>query len=162
VSLFIGITLAIIGLLLLYALGLRRWLKNNGYAQQFFAWIEPAEIALFRKSETVLVGRLVWLGGLIVTIYDGITTYFIGLNWEPLTSRVMDFFHIPPDLRSFTLSAAVTGIGLAIVRLRKTTTKPLELVSTSDANIAPAAAKAMAKAEIAKDQAVAAVAEAKL
>jgi hypothetical protein len=64
-------------------------------------------------------------------------------------------------MRGFTLSAFVTALGLAIVRLRKTTTKPLELVSVPDAQVTPAAAVAMAKADVANDKAVQAVAEAK-
>jgi hypothetical protein len=160
-SLIIGIVLILIGLTLAYALVLRPWLKNQAWAQRFFAWAEPAELALFKKSETVLVGRLVWLGGLIVGAYDGFVAYFSSMNVEPLTTRIMDFAHIPQDLRGLTLSAAVTGLGLAIVRLRKKTTKPIELVAVSDAKTPPAAAQAMAQAEVAKDNAVQAVAEAK-
>jgi hypothetical protein len=68
----------------------------------------------------------------------------------------MDFLHIPQDMRGLTLSAFVTGLGLAIVRLRKTTTKPLDLVSAPDA-LPPAAAAAVARAEVTKDAAVTAV-----
>lgn len=131
-TLFIGATLIILGLILAYALALRPWLKKQVWAQKFFAWIEPAELALFKKSETVLVGRLVWLGGIITAGYDMFVQYFSGLNWEPLTTRVMDFLHIPPDMRGLTLSAFVTGLGFAIVSLRKKTTKPLEQVATKD------------------------------
>jgi hypothetical protein len=161
VSLLIGITLTVIGLILFYALVLRKWLVKQPWAQEFFAWIEPFEIALYKKSETVLVGRLVWFGGLIVTGYDGFLAYFSSLNFEPLTTRVMDFLHIPPDMRGFTLSAFVTAIGLAIVRLRKTTTKPLELVSAPEAKMTFGAKLAMQDAETAKDEAVRAVTEAK-
>jgi len=145
----------------LYALVGRKWLKTKPWAQGFFSAIEPIEIALFKKSETVLVGRLVWFGGLVVTAYDGFLAYFSSLNFAPLTTRIMDFLHIPPDMRGFTLSAFVTALGLAIVRLRKTTTKPLELVAVADAAVTPAAALAMDRAETAKDNAVAAVTEVK-
>lgn len=160
-SLLIGITLTVIGMILLYALMLRKWLVKQPWAQRFFAWIEPVEIALFKKSETVLVGRTVWLGGAIVTAYDGFLAYFSSLNFEPLTTRAMDFLHIPADMRSLTLSAVVTGLGLAIVRLRKTTTKPLELVSAPQATMSFGTKMAMKDAETAKDEAVRAVAEAK-
>jgi hypothetical protein len=56
------------------------------------------------------------------------------------------------------MSAFVTALGLAIVRLRKTTTRPLELVAVPDAQVTPAAAQAMARAETAKDKVVDAVA----
>jgi len=155
-SILVGFVLAFIIFALVYALGLRRWLKKQSWAQAFFTKIEPAEIVLFKKSETVLTGRLVWLGGAIVTAYDGFLAYFSSLNFQPVTTRVMDFLHVPQDMRGLTLSAFVTGLGLAIVRLRKTTTKPLDLVSAPDA-LPPAAAAAVARAEVTKDAAVTAV-----
>jgi hypothetical protein len=160
-SLIIGVPLILIGLVMAYALAIRPWLKNQAWAQRFFAWIEPAELALFKKSETVLMGRLLSIGGAIVTAYDGFMAYFSGLSWTPLTTRAMDFLSIPADMRPLAMSAAVSGIGVAIVSLRKRTTKPLALVAVPEASIPPAAAQAMAAADIAKDQAVAAVAEAK-
>ncbi len=156
-SILVGLVLAFILFVLVYALVLRSWLKKQSWAQGFFTKIEPVEITLFKKSETVLIGRLVWLGGGIVTAYDGFLAYFSSLNFEPLTARAMDFFHIPADMRGLTLSAFVTALGLAIVRLRKTTTKPLELVAAPE-TLPPAAAAAVARAEITKDQAVTAVA----
>lgn len=159
-SLLIGITLIIVGLILAYALAIRPWLKTQAWAVRFFAWVEPFERNVFKKSETVLVGRLVWLGGAIVTLYDGFLAYFSSLNVEPLTTRVMDFLHIPQDLRGLTLSAAVTAIGLAMVRLRKTTTKPLEVVAAPQ-NLSPTATAAVQRAETANQRAVEAVAEVK-
>lgn len=159
-SILVGSVLAFIIFVLVYALVLRSWLKQQSWAQAFFTKIEPAEIALFRKSETVLIGRLVWLGGAIVTAYDGFIAYFSSLNFEPLTTRAMDFLHIPPDMRGVTLSAVVTALGLAIVRLRKATTRPLDLVSAPEA-LPPAAAAAIVRAEITKDAAVTAVQDAK-
>jgi hypothetical protein len=161
VTLFLGITITLIGLTMAYALVLRPWLRSQAWAVAFFAWVEPFERNVFKKSETVLVGRLVWLGGAVVTLYDGFLAYFSSLNVEPLTTRVMDLLHIPPDLRGLTLSAAVTGIGLAMVRLRKTTTKPLELVAAPD-KLPEGATIAMAQAETSKQEAVQAVAEAKI
>jgi hypothetical protein len=160
-TIFLLVLALLVALAFLYALVLRPWLKKQSWAQGYFTAIEPYEIALFKKSETVLVGRLVWFGGLIVTAYDGFVAYFSTLNYEPVTTRIMDFLHIPADMRGFTLSAFVTALGLAIVRLRKSTTKPLELVAVPEAKVTPAAAQAMAKAEVAKDQAVQAVAEVK-
>jgi len=158
-TVFLFVLALIVVLAVLYALVLRKWLKSQSWTQGFFSAIEPFEIALYKKSETVLLGRLVWFSSLFVTFYDGFMAYFSTLNFEPLTTRMMDYLHIPPDLRGFTLSAFVTGLGLAIVRLRKTTTKPLELVAVPDAQVTPAAAQAMARAETAKDKAVEAVAE---
>lgn len=157
----IGVLLVIAGILLFYALVLRPWLKKQPWAQGFFAKIDTLELALFKKSETILAGRVLWLGSGIVTIYDSAVVFFSNLDLTPITTRIFDAAHIPQDLRGLALSAFVTGIGLAIVSLRKKTTKPLELVAVADKDVTPAAAQALAKAEVAKEQAVQTVAEAK-
>lgn len=151
----------IVSLGFLYALVLRPWLKKQSWAQGFFAWIDPIEIALFKKSETILVGRLLWVGGLFVTFYDAAATFLTTLDLTPITTRIFDWLQIPPDMRSLSISAFIGILGLLINRLRKTTTKPLELVAVPDAKLPPAAAQAMAHAEAAKEAAVQAVAEAK-
>lgn len=151
----------IVGLAFLYALVLRPWLKKQTWAQSFFAWIDPVELTLFKKSETILVGRLLWVGGLFVTFYDAAATFIHSLDITPLTTRIFDWLSIPPDMRSLSMSAFIGILGLLINRLRKTTTKPLELVAVPDAKLPPAAAQAVAQAEVAKDAAVQAVAEAK-
>jgi hypothetical protein len=160
-TIFLLVLVLIVALAFLYALVLRPWLKKQPWAEGFFTAIEPFEIALFKKSETILVGRLLWVGGLIVTFYDGLAVFIHSLDMTPVTTRIFDWLHIPSDMRSLSLSAFVGIIGLIINRLRKTTTKPLELVSVPEAKVTPSAAQAMAKAEVAKDQAVAAVSEVK-
>jgi hypothetical protein len=153
----------IIALLFLYAIKGREWLKSQPWAQRFFAWIDPIELALFKKSEQVLAGRLLWLGGAIVTAYDAVGAYFSNLDLTPITTRVLDFLHVPQDLRGLTLSAFVTALGLMIVNLRKKVTKPLELVAVSDKAVAanPKVAEAIAMADATKTEAVNVVADAK-
>jgi hypothetical protein len=152
---------AILAAVIWYALKGRAWLKSQSWTGGFFAWIEPIETVLFKKSETILMGRLLWVGGLFVTAYDTVASLVSSLDITPLTTRIFDWLQIPPDMRGLTVSAFVAVIGLMINRLRAKVTKPLELVAVPDAQITPAAAVAMAKAETATDQAVAAVAEAK-
>ncbi|HEY1215146.1 MAG TPA: hypothetical protein VGE93_16065 [Bryobacteraceae bacterium] len=149
-----GILAAIVVLLLAYAIVLRPWLKKQAWAQGFFAWIDPLEAALFKKSETILVGRLLWVSGLIVTFYDSLATFVHSLDLTPLTTRIFDWLQIPPDMRNLSVTAFVGILGLLINRLRKATTKPLELVAVPDAKVTPAAAAAIAQADAAKEQAV--------
>ncbi len=63
---FIGAILIIVGLLVLYALVIRPLAEKAGVGAEVLCMDRAAELALFKKSETVLVGRMVWLGGLIV------------------------------------------------------------------------------------------------
>jgi hypothetical protein len=160
-TIFLLVLALIVALAFLYALVLRPWLKKQPWAEGFFTAIEPFEIALFKKSETILVGRLLWVGGLIVTFYDGLAVFIHSLDITPVTTRIFDWLQIPADMRNLTATAFIGIIGLIISRLRKTTTKPLELVAVPKAKVTPAAAQAMAKAEVAKEQAVQAVAEVK-
>jgi hypothetical protein len=158
-TVFLLVLALIVALAFLYALVLRPWLKKQSWSQGFFTAIEPFEIALFKKSETILVGRLLWVGGLIVTFYDGLAVFVHSLDLTPVTTRVFDWLHIPPDMRNLSATAFIGLVGLIINRLRKTTTKPLELVAVPDAQVTPAAAQAIARAETAKDKAVDAVAQ---
>jgi hypothetical protein len=148
-------------LIALYAIWGRPWLKKQPWAQKFFAWVDPLELALFQKSETILMGRLLWVGGLFVTFYDGAAEFIHSLDLTPLTTRLFDWLGIPPDMRSLSMSAFIGILGLMINKLRKTTTKPLELVAVPAAAVTPAVAQSMAAAEEAKQEAVQAVAEAK-
>lgn len=151
----------IVALLVAYAMFGRKWLKKQSWSAGFFEWIEPFEIAVFQKSETILVGRLLWIGGLLVTFYDGIAIFLSSLDLTPLTTRLFDFLHVPPDMRSVAATAFITALGYLINWLRKRTTKPLEVVSVASKDVTPAVAQALVAAEVSKDEAVAAVNDAK-
>lgn len=160
---FLLVLALIAALLFIYALVLRPWLKNQPWAQGFFAYIDRVELALFKKSETVLVGRLLWLGSGIVTLYDMAGVFFSSLDLTPIQTRVFDALHVPQDLRGTVLSAFVASLGLIIVYLRKQVSKPLELVAVSDKDVAanPRVAEAIAMADATKAEAVNVVADAK-
>ena len=151
------ILILIVVLIAAYALVGRPWLRKQSWAQGFLSSIEPLELALFKKSETILMGRLLWVGSLLVSLYDGIAVFATSLDLTPITTRIMDFLHIPQDLRGLTASGFVMAIGLMINRLRKMTTKPIELVAVSNNNVTTDQAAAMALADATKDEAVAAV-----
>lgn len=156
-TIFILALVLIVALAFLYALVLRPWLKQKAWAKRFFDWIEPFEIALFQKSETILVGRLLWVGSAFVTFYDGIAAFAKSLDLTPLTTRALDFLHIPQDMRSLTMTSFIGALGLLINWLRKRTTKPVELVAAPEATATPEVKVALAAADEAKDQAVATV-----
>jgi hypothetical protein len=155
--------LATIAMILIIALWYllvgRAWLKTKSWARGFFSAIEPIEIALFKKSETVLAGRLLWFGGLIVSSYDAVAVFAQGLDLTPVTSRVLA--QVPEDMRGLVVTAVFTLIGYLMVWLRKRTTKPIEIVAASDKDSTPNTVAAVAAADAASDNAVAAVTEAK-
>lgn len=154
--------IAIIAVLaILYAVVGRAWLKNRPWTAKFFAAIEPYELALFKKSETILVGRLLWVGGLLVTFYDGLAIFVSSLDLTPVTTRLFDYAQIPPDMRGVATTAFITGLGYLINWLRKRTTKPIEVVAVSDKDMTREVAHALLAAEVFKDEAVTAVQQAK-
>ena len=157
----VSITAIIIAILLWYAIIGRAWLKTKPPTESFFSWIEPAEIALYRKSETLLIGRLLSIGAGLVTAYDTLAAAFSSLDLTPLTTRIFDFAHVPQDMRGIAGTAMITGIGLLISWLRKRTTKPVELIEVPEKSITPKIAEAIAMADATKTEAVAAVTEAK-
>ncbi len=144
----------IIGPIVWYAMRGRDWLKAKPWAQGFFARVEPIETFLYKKSETMLVGRMMWLGSAIVTLNDFVAVMAPSLDWTPITSRVLA--PVPEDLRGIVVSASLGGIGLLIGWLRKRTAKPIELVA---APTTPETIEAEAKVETANAEAVATVAE---
>lgn len=155
----VSITAIILAIVLWYALKGRAWLKTKPGTVGFFAWIEPIEIALYRKSETLLVGRLLSVGGVLVTAYDTLAVGFSSLDLTPVTSRLLA--GVPEDMRGLVVTATFAAIGMLISWLRKRTTMPVELVAVADKDVTPKIADAVALADATKIEAVAAVAEAK-
>jgi hypothetical protein len=154
------VVLAVItGLILWYALQGRDWLKTKLWAQGFFAFIEPVEIFLFRKSETILFARLKMLTGLLLMVLSQIGTIdltpfmpFVPDQWEPYVRAVFNL-----------LPLIITAVGWMDESLRKSTTKPIELVAVPDKVVAetPKIAEAVAMADATKIEAVAVIEEAK-
>lgn len=153
------IVLAIIASLIIwYALQGRAWLKARPWAQGFFAFIEPIEIALFRKSETILFARLKMLTGLVLTLLTQIGS----IDLTPIMPFVPDGYEPIVRVAFNLLPLIITLVGWMDESLRKTTTKPIELVAVPDKVVAetPALAEAVAMAEVAKFEAVAEVKQA--
>ncbi len=156
------IVLAVItGLLLWYALQGREWLKSKSWAQGFFAWVEPVEILLFRKSETILFARLKVVVGAVLTLLTQIGS----IDLTPLMPFVPEKYQPYVNFAINLLPMVISGMGLLDEKLRNATTKPIELVAVADKVVAenPVVAQAIAKADDLKVEAVAvtAVAEAK-
>ena len=143
----------IIALLLWYAFHGRSWLKSKPWAHGFFAFVEPLEIAFYKKSETILFARLKMLTGLILTLLTQIGT----IDLAPLMPFVPDQYEGLFKAVFNLLPLTITVIGWMDERLRKSTTKPIELVAVPEATITPEVAETLAVADMAKAEAVAAV-----
>ena len=145
--------------LLWYVLGGRAWLKSKPWADGFFAAVEPIEILLYRKSETILWARLKMLVGVVLTVL----IYLGSLDLTPIMPFVPEQYHAQVQALYNLLPMLITLVGMADEKLRNTSSKPIELVALPDKVVAenPMVAQAVAAADATKAEAVAVVAEAK-
>lgn len=109
-------------LLLLYILAGRDWLKAQSWTGSFFTWIEPIEIALWRKSETLLWSRLLMIMGVLPPILQQAES-FMGI---PGILDILPEKYQGPWTLSFTVIGVINEI------LRRTTTLPLSQVAKRD------------------------------
>src|SRR3990167_7977487 len=151
--LIFGIVLVLI--VVVYALWGRTWLHDKPWAQGFIAWIEPIEITLWKKSETILFARFKMIVGVALTVL----TQMGAIDITPLMPFVPDKYEPLVRLGFNMLPLILTMLGAIDERLRRDTSTPLEVVALPDKVIAesPKLAEAVAAAEVAKVEAVAVV-----
>ncbi|MDB5600886.1 MAG: hypothetical protein JWN71_2930 [Xanthobacteraceae bacterium] len=107
----------------LYVVWLRPWLRDKPWAQGFFAGIEPVEIALWRKSESILWARFLQAVGLVVPLLQ-----FVG------AVDIAPYLAIVPEGYAPYLLLVIFVAGQIGERLRKDTTKPLDVVALPEAD----------------------------
>lgn len=156
---FILVLSLIVVLAAVYALWVRNWLKSKSWAQPFFAWIEPIEIALFKKSPTILFARLKVLTGVLLAALTSLG----GIDLTPIMPFVPDQYE--PYLKAvFNLMPLILSVvGWMDESLRKKTTLPIEIVAVPEKVIAENSevAKTVAEAKSTNVVAIAAIDEAK-
>jgi len=148
--------LIVAALVAVYVVWVRKWLKTKAWAQGFFAWVEPIELFLFSKSETILWARLKQFTGVLLTFL----TSMGAIDITPLMPFVPDAYEGMFRAVFNLIPLVITLVGIVDEKLRRDTTKPLALVAIPEKDITPAVAEAIAVAEVAKVEAVAVVKEA--
>jgi hypothetical protein len=146
-----------VAILLWYAIQGREWLKSKPWAQGFFAWVEPVEIALFKKSETILFARLLSGLGAVLTFLTQIGE----INLTPIIPFVPEKYQGFVTFGVNCLPLVISCLGAIVEWLRNRTTRPIELVAVPETTAPPEVKAAIADADAAKDVAVAAVIDAK-
>jgi len=135
----------VMALIAFYVAWLRPHMQKTSWGQSFLDKIEPMERALWWKSETILWARAKIVVGLLSTalIQAG------QIDIEPALPLV------PEQYRSFVrfiwgvLPLCITMMGFVDERLRKETTKPLEVVAMrTDAPVELKAAAAEAQVQM--------------
>lgn len=151
------IALAVLTVLIaLYVVWFRPWMRTTSWGAAFLDWIEPIERVLWRKSETILFARLKIVGGLLLTAL----TQLGAIDITPLMPFVPDQYEGFVLFVWNLLPLTLTVMGWIDEKLRKDTTKPLEIVAMR--TDAPEEVKiAAAEAEVASAKAVMSAVEAK-
>jgi len=115
---------------------------------EFFATIEPIEITLWRKSETILWARFQQLCGILLTLLTEMGT----LDLSPLFPLLPEKYKWLPSMLPLVISVA----GRVSEMQRLDTTKPVQLVELPDV-LPPHVAEVVREAEVTKQNAVAVV-----
>lgn len=145
----IGITIFTV-LLAAYVVAIRPMMQKTAWGQAFLAKIEPIERMLWWKSETILWARFKIAIGLLLTLL----TQAGQIDIMPLMPFIPDQYEGFIKFLWNMLPLAITLIGWTDERLRKDTTKPLEVVAMrtdvpDEVKEKVAEAAAMAKAAVA-------------
>lgn len=125
------VLLAVTLLVLFWVLHGRAWLKARpwGWSQRLFAWIDPIEIALWRKSETILFARFKVLIGVVLTLLTNLGQ----LDLSPLVAVFPERHQGIARMFITFIPLTITMLGMVDEFLRRSTTKPLEVVAVPDA-----------------------------
>lgn len=144
---FIVVTFILTLVVLAYAVAGRRWLKRQTWPWSvgFFRAIEPVEIRLWGKSETLLWTRYISFMG---TLY-GFLTWLGALDVTPFLSLMPDAYR--PWVTAAPFAAVVLG-GVVGEVLRRGSSQPLEMVAVPDNSPLQVA---VLQADLAKNAAVA-------
>jgi hypothetical protein len=147
--------LILISIVALYVIWGRKWLKAKTWpwSMRFFELVEPIEIVLWKKSETILWARFKVLVGLILTAL----TFLGQIDLTPIMPFVPDAWEPTVKAVFNLIPLSITIIGMIDEKLRNGTSKPLELVAVPD-NPPMEVAIAVEQASSANKQAVATVA----
>lgn len=139
----------------------RAWLHSKRevwpWANKFFQAIEPVEIKLWGKSETLMWARFKMLIGIVMTTLVQLQQIDLGPIKPFLPEKYKAWLEVAVDFTPLTL----TVLGYIDEQLRKGTTQPLELVAVSEKEMAeqPIIREAVETANTVKLEAVAAVVE---
>jgi hypothetical protein len=139
--------------LIWYALKGRAWLKVQPWAAGFFECIEPIEIALYKKSETILLARAKVFVGVLLSVLSYLGT----IDLTPLMPFVPDQYEAYVRAVFNLIPLSISLLGLIDEKLRNQTTQPIE-ITAAPVNAMPSQVKeAIAMADATKAEAVAAV-----
>lgn len=139
----------------LYAIWGRKWLKAKTWpwSVRYFQFIEPYEILLYKKSETLLWARFRMLWGTVFSLVNNLA----GTDLTPILSLVPEKYQWIAGAFINCLPLLVSFLAWIDQRMRETSSMPTELVAVPD-NPPIEVAIAVERFESAKREAIAVIA----
>lgn len=78
---------------------------------------------LLHGLKTILVARLVWVGGLSVAAHDMVAPLLAGADWQPVIPVLLA--RLPDEWRGIVITLAFAALGAVFEWLRRVTTGPV-------------------------------------
>lgn len=135
---FLWIMAGVTVFVVVYAVWLRPLMRVTPWGKAWLDKVEPLERALWKKSETILVGRTLTVLGGFLTLATQLGT----IDITPLMPLVPEQHRVKVTLIWNMLPIVVSVLGWLIEQLRYDVTKPVEIVAMR--TDAPAEVKALA------------------
>ena len=143
----------LVAVLIWYALDGRARLKSKPMFQAFFAWIEPIEIVLYKKSETILLARAKMFFGVLLSAL----TFLGTIDLTPIMPFVPDEYEAYVRAAFNLIPLTISLLGLVDEKLRNQTSQPIEITAIPEKDMTPRVKEAIALADSTKVEAVAVV-----
>jgi len=142
-----------LGLMALYVVFVRPVIRDEPWAKPFFDKVEPIEIRLFKKSETILWARTLQAVGFLLTVL----TYIGQIDLTPLLAMLPEEHRAIAGTLLPLTPMMLSFLGRVDESLRKDVSKPLAVVELPN-DMPPKVKAAVQEFEVAKADVKAAVA----
>lgn len=116
---FLIISGIVIILVWFYILFIRPWALEN-YPETFGPW-QQLENTLWLNSRQILMARLYWIGGILVSLHE--IAAAAGYDLTPILQQASEW--VPERYRGLVIGLGVLLTGVGIEWLRRVTTQPL-------------------------------------
>ncbi len=122
IAIWIAVVMAIV---LLYAL-CRPLLRELPWLKPLYDRLEPVEAFLWDRSRTILLARLIWVPGTLLSLHDAILPAFGLVNWTPISASLLLQLGVPEQFHAAAVLMFTTLLTQGFEALRKVTTGPVE------------------------------------
>lgn len=117
------IMMFLVAFAIVYVLYLKPMLRKIPTFATLYDRLDVIESMLWQRSRTILLARATWLMALLVAVHDGIIQLVGGLDWTPISNRLLS--NIPDDLRPVVIAGGIALLGVIFEQMRRISTGPV-------------------------------------